>query len=402
MKIHSVVGKIASTAWLRTLPVALLLSACGDDGSSLAPILQVGMQRQYAGTTTRAIVYADPSTTSQNNTLVYDFSETQNVLQAPNDAPADFDVQTTYTYTIVQDPGVGTVPLSQSVDNYENLVGSGNSQMTSTVAQNTVVTSNDETANALEGGPYTQTTTTTATFPNARTSFNYPLQAGATMNVPQSSAESIVFTDVNAAGTAPPNGSNLGYTKTRTENEDGSFSYNTAYVNGNSQVLMQNADGSGNYTSTSATATTTVTLGVPTADNGANVLPVTRSSVSASTGVTTTTSYSAADWYPGSAGAPNSPLVLQAENVVGPVSSLPAGCSGAIIRPNIYEIDTTTTSQGTISPSYSVTTTQSFNADGVTVCSLSKEISSSYDLETGALVSTTTTETTTLLSAINY
>jgi hypothetical protein len=132
-----------------------------------------------------------------------------------------------------------------------------------------------------------------------------------------------------------------------------------------------------------------------------NTLPVTRSSVSAHTGATTNTSYTAADWYQ-SSGAPDSPLVLQGETVLGPASSLPAQCDGALLRPNIYEIDTTTTSQVTISPSYSVTTTRSFNADGVTVCSLSQQTSYAYDLLTGALASTTTTQTTILLNAINY
>jgi hypothetical protein len=391
--------------WLRLLPVALLLSACGggdnQGGSSLSPILQVGMQRQYSGTATRTIVYANPTTSSPNNTLVYTFTETQNVLQAENNPTASFDVHTDYTYSVVQDPGVGTVPISQSADNYENLLGSGNSQMTTTVGQNSVVASDDETANALGGGPYTETTTTTSTYPSPRNSFSYPLQAGATMNVPQSSDQNITFTDVNASGTAPTNGSNLGYTKTRAEDNDGSFSYQTAYVNGNSVALTQNSDGSGNYTSTSATASTTTTLGLPAADGGVSTLPITRTTVSAATGATTNSSYTAADWYP-SSGGPDSPLVLQGETVVGPASSLPAECNGAVLRPNIYEIDTTTTSQVTISPSYSVTTTRSFNADGVTVCSLSQETSYAYDLLTGALTTTTTMETNTLLSAINY
>jgi hypothetical protein len=193
----------------------------------------------------------------------------------------------------------------------------------------------------------------------------------------------------------------VGYTRTRTENDDGSFTYQTADVNGNSLDLTQSSDGTGNYTFTSATATTTTTLALPVMSGGTGTLPVTRSSVSASTGATTNTSYTAADWYP-SAGLPNSPLVLQAETVVGPASSLPSECDGAILRPDIYEIDTTTTSQDTISPSYSVTTTRAFNADGVTVCSLSQETSYSYDLLTGELVSTTTTQTQTLLNAINY
>jgi hypothetical protein len=400
----SMLGKEFKAPWQRLLPVALLLSACGggtgnDQGPS--PILQVGMQRQYSGTSTRTIVYADPTADSPNNTLVYSFTEIQNVMAAQGNAPANFDVHIDYTYSIVQDPGFGTVPISQSVDNFENLLISGSSQMTTTVAQNTVVASDDETSNALGGGPYTETTTTNSSYPSARNSFSYPLQAGAAMNVPQSSNQNITFTDVNASGAAPPNGSNLGYTKTRTENDDGSFSYQTAYVNGNSLDLTQNSDGSGNSTSTSATATTTTTLSLPAAANGVSTLPVTRSTVSAATGDTTTTSYTAADWYPTS-GAPDSPLVLQAETVLGPASSLPAQCNGAVLRPNIYEIDTTTTSQVTISPSYSVTTTRSFNANGVTVCSLSQATSYAYDLLTGALTSTTTTETATLLNAINY
>jgi hypothetical protein len=407
MRVAILLGKDLTPAWMRLLPVALLLSACGggggdnQGGSSQTPILRVGMQRQYVGTATRTIVYANPTANAPNNTLVYSFTENQNVLQVENSAAANFDVHTDYTYSVVQDPGVGTVPISQSVDNYENLLVSGDSQMTATVAQNTVVASNDETSNALGGGPYTETTTTSSTYPSARNSFSYPLQTGATMNVPQSSVQDIAFSDVDASGTAPPNGSNLSYTKTRTENEDGSFSYQTAYVNSDSVDLTQSSDGSGSDTSTSATAATTTTLGLPATANGVSTLPIARSSVSAATGATTNTSYTAADWYPTS-GAPNSPLVLQAETVLGPVSSLPAQCSGALPRPNIYEIDTTTTSQVTISPSYSVTKTRSFNADGVTVCSLSQETSYDYDLLTGALTSTTTTETNTLLNEINY
>jgi hypothetical protein len=135
------------------------------------------------------------------------------------------------------------------------------------------------------------------------------------------------------------------------------------------------------------------------AANGANTIPVTRT-VTSSTPADT--NYSAADWYPDN-GVPNSPLVLETKNVVGPTSSLPSECSGAMLQPNIYEIDTTTTDLNTVGASYSATTTRNFSAgDGATVCQLSTETTSSYDLLTGALISTTTTTTTTLLSAINY
>jgi hypothetical protein len=407
MNIGIAMSKDEGYAWLRLLPVTLLLSACGggggggggDQGGSPTPILQVGMQRQYVGTATRTVVYATPTATTPNNTLAYSFTENQTVEQG--NANATFDVHVDYAYTVSQDPGVGTVPLSQSVDNYENLTISGNTQVVSTVGQNTIVVSNDETSNALGGGPYTETTTTSTTYPSPRDSFSYPLQTGATMNVPQSSTQTISFTDVNAGGSAPPNGSNVGYSRTRTENEDGSLSYQTSDVNGNTLDLTENSDGSGSYTFTSASATTTTSLAVPDITGTTKTLPITRSSVSASSGTTTTTTYSAADWYPNE-GLPNTPLVLQAETVVGPASTLPSQCDGAVLEPDIYEIDITTTSENTIGASYSTTTTRSFNANGVVVCSLALETSYAYDLLTGELVSTTTTQTQTLLNAINY
>lgn len=397
-------------ALLPMLPIAAMLTACGGDGGSDGgsgnaygpqPILQVGMQRQYIGTTTRDVVYANPTTSQPNNTLVYSFVENQNVLQAPATAPAAFDVNTSYTFSVVQDPGVGIVPVSQTVDSYENLLVSGSTQMVSTLAQQSVATSTDETANALGGGPYTETVSTNSTFPTARNSFSYPLQTGATQSVPQSAQQAITFSDVNAAGAAPPNGTNVGYTRNRTASDDGSYSYQTAFVNGTSQSLTQNPDGSGSITTTTPTATTTTTLGLPTALAGVTTLPVIRNVVDASTGATTTTSYAAADWYP-SNGQPDSPLVLSSQTVIGPVATLPSACSGALVRPDIVEIDTTTTNLATVVGTYSVTQTRSFNADGVTVCALSQETSYVYSQLTGALVSTTTTLTNTLLNAINY
>lgn len=396
-------GHVPMPLWLLALPPAMLLSACGGgtDSTSSAPILQVGMQRQYVGTVMRSVTYTHPSGDVPTSTLTYTFVENQSVRAAASSDQADYDVHSDYTYTVTADPGIGTVPITQSVDSYENLLTSGNSQTTQTVAQNTTLVSNDESSDALGGGPYNETTTSSASFPTARSSFSYPLQNGATMNVPQSAISSIAFTDVNADGTSPPNGSNIGYSRTRIENDDGSFSYQTTYVNGNSGNLTQNADGSGSYVFTSPTANTMTTLALPTSSSGSSSLPVVRSSTPSATGVTTSTDYAAADWYPNN-GAPNTPLVLQAEAVVGAVSTLPAGCQGAVLRPDIYEIDTTTTNEATINASFSMTTTQSFNADGVTVCSLSQATSYAYDLLTGELTSTTTTTTTTTLNSINY
>jgi hypothetical protein len=68
-------GNDLTPRWLRLLPVALLLSACGGGdnqaGLSQSPILQVGMQRQYNSQMT---------TTVAQSTVVESDDETSNVL----------------------------------------------------------------------------------------------------------------------------------------------------------------------------------------------------------------------------------------------------------------------------------------------------------------------------------
>lgn len=397
----SAVGKIA----LLLLPMTVLLSACGggdDSPAQLAqstPLLQIGQTRQYTGTTTRAVVYANPTGTQQDNTLEYTFVQSVSVLQAPSTAPADFDVQSSYAYTVVRDPGVGVVPISQMLDTYENLLSSGNSQQITQLGSKTVTVSNDETSDALGDGQYTQTNTTTATFPTARNNFPYPLQTGATMTTPQSENETIIFTDVNASDAPPPNGTNIGYTLTRTENDDGSYSYTQSNVNGTSFSRTQNSDGSGTETYTGATSSTDTTLGVPVESSGVYTIPV---SVTVNAANIITTNYSAQDWYPNNA-LPSSPLVMETRNVVGPTSTLPADCSGAIMKPGMYEIDTSTNSLSPWGPTYTTNATRNFSAaDGASICQLTTQTEMVYALDTGALVSTTTTTTSQILSAINY
>lgn len=390
----SSIGKIA----LRLLPLAVLVSSCGGGGGEVAPLLQVGMQRQYTGTTTRSVVYASPTTTNENNTLVYTFTDNQSVEQAPAGSSADFDVHNVYAYTVVQNPTIGTVPISQTVDTFENLQNAGGFQTIIGLGQNVVAVSNDETSDTLGNGPYTETSTTTSAYTTPRDGFTYPLQIGATITTPQSETQTITFTDLNGSDAAPSNGTNVGYTETRSENNDGSLTYKSTYVNGNTYSRTQNSDGSGSESFTTADGTTATTVAVPVAADGTYTIPVVRT-VTAKTAVAT--NYSAADWYPGN-GAPSSPLILQTRTVVGPASSLPAECNGALPQPDIYEIDTTTTDLNTIGATYSTTTTRAFNdVNAVSVCQLSSEVSSSFDVLTGALVSTTTTTTTTLLSAIS-
>lgn len=386
------------------VPIALLLSACGggsgySDGSTAnqaVPLLQVGMQRQYTGTTTRSVVYANPSNTSVNNTLAYSFTEMQNVLQAPSNALGKFDIRSVITYTVTQDPGIGSVPLSQTVDDYRNLITYGDTQATVDLGQTTTTLGIDETANALGGGPYIQTTTTSTTFPTPRISLYYPLQTGASIIVPQSSSQNITFIDVNAGGVTPTNGSNIGYSKARAQQDDGSFSFQQTGATGVLETLVQNTDGSGSNTVTTAAGTTATTLGIPVAANGTAILPISRS-------ITSTTpsnkTFSAANWYP-NAGLVSSPLILQRQTVVGPVTILPAQCNGALLQPNMFEVDTNTSNLNTISASLSVTTTRSFNSNGISVCTLAQQTTSNYALLTGALASTVTTQSTTLLKSM--
>lgn len=387
------------------LPLAAIVSACGGGGSGggassqVTPIVAIGQQRQYLGTATRTVVYANPTATQQNNTLEYTYVENQTVQQPPAGAPGSFDVQSSYIYTVIQDPGVGVVPISETVDTYENLLTSSESQQVETLGAATVTVSNDETSNALGNGPYTETSTTTAIFTTPRDNPPYPLQAGAMQTVPQSETATIVFTDVNASGAAPSNGTNVGYTITRTENDDGSFSYQQANVNGTTFSRTQNSDGSGSQTYMGATSSTDWTLGVPVMSNGVNTIPI---SETVNAAQTTTTDYSAADWYPNN-GQPSSPLVLATRNVVGPVSGLPSECTGAVLRPGIYEVDTTTSSLSPWGPTYTMTTTRNFPAsDGASICTLTTEVESAYSLDTGVLVSTTTTTTVVYLNSINY
>jgi hypothetical protein len=386
------------------LPIAAIVSACGGGSgggasNQVTPIVAIGQQRQYLGSATRTVVYANPTATLQNNTLEYTYVENQTVQQPAAGAPGSFDVQSSYTYTVVQDPGVGVVPISETVNTYEDLLTAGDSQQVESLGSMTATVSNDETSNALGNGPYTETSTTNATFTTPRDNPPYPLQTGTNQTVSQSETETIVFTDVNGSGAAPSNGTNVGYTITRTENDDGSFTYQQANVNGTTFSRTQNSDGSGSQTYMGATSSTDWTLGVPVMNNGVSTIPI---SETVNATKTTTTNYSAADWYPNN-GQPSSPLVLETRNVVGPASSLPSECTGAVLRPGIYEIDTTTNSLSPWGPTYATTSTRNFAAaDGASICTLTTEVQSAYSLDTGDLVSTTTTTTVLYLNSINY
>ena len=163
---------------------------------------------------------------------------------------------------------------------------------------------------------------------------------------------------------------------------DGSFSVNPrTYSNGDNRLLTENANGTAKQTDT--TSPFAETVGLATLSGSSYVIPV---SITTSGGVTT--SYSAADWYPGGALAP-APLELRTVTIKGPASSLPAGCSGAMTLPNLVEVDTNQTTLNVFG-SYSSETQQAFNTNGITDCLIRNTITKSYDLKTGLLSETAT------------
>jgi hypothetical protein len=388
-------------ALVLALPTIFVLASCGGGGSSTndassqpSPLLRVGMQRQYTGTSSRTVVYTAPAGNNQNNTLAYSFAQLQNVLQAPPNALGAFLIHTITSYNVTQDPATGSVPISQTVDDYRNLITNGNMQWTIDYGQTTTSLNSDE--GALGNGPFTESTTTVASYPTPRQSFVYPLQTGSTLTVPQSSQQQITFTDLNASGTAPSNGSNVGYSNTKSQNDDGSFSFLRSFVSGTSDSYQQNADGSGSLVITTPNSTTTTNVGLPMPSLGGYSIPILRTVVSATPG---TKSYLASDWYPGSA-LPITPLILQSQTVVGPVTTLPNQCSGAAAQPNMFEIDTTANNLSTITTGYSQTATRSFTSNGVAVCTLTQQTTYNYNLLTGALTSTSITQTNTILTSL--
>jgi hypothetical protein len=404
-------GGISPRTAVPLASIAILLTACGgggggDSGGSggstgggqtgPTPILQVGMQRQYTGTTTRSVAYVNPSSTQSNSTLAYNFAETVNVLQAPANSGAQFDVHANYNYTITQDPGTGALPVSEAVDTYENLLTNGTEQATSTVGEVVTSIQNDESANHLGNGPYTITTNTTYNYPTPIPGLTFPLQAGTSMSLPVGEVVNTNYQDLNASGSAPSNGSNVAYTSQTTKNNDGSFTTQTNRVNGVVLTSAMNSDGSGSFSSSGGTSSYVTSIGAPVQANGMYTIPVNYVLNAPSL---SNSSFNAQDWYPGN-GLPPNPLASQIKKIVGPVAALPAACNGAVAQPNMFEVDTTQTSLVTTG-TYLVSTTQAFNANGVVVCSLLNQTNTSYDVYTGGVVSTTTTQTTTLLTAVN-
>jgi hypothetical protein len=104
----------------------------------------------------------------------------------------------------------------------------------------------------------------------------------------------------------------------------------------------------------------------------------------------TARAYEAADWYPGAA-LPPQPLSNETVTVKGPVTTLPAACSGALSEPNIVELDLALTSLN-VSGFYQTETQQRFASKAVNVCVLRTTTTQNYSVTTG-LPTNSSTET---------
>lgn len=391
--------------FLRSFAIATAFAAgvsvtgCNGGSSTSVPpvavatapvILVAGSQRTFSGTDSQTHVYASPSPGQSNYMSASTFTGTTTIAKAAMGAPAAWDVNQVVHYTITQAAKSGTQSLTADTDTFDNQTMSGKATTIAQVASNATDTANNVSAGLAGGGPYTLTTTTSTTNLVPVTTV-FPLQTGLTTIEPLARTMKETQTDRNSGGAPPPSSYVYIAAQSATYANDGSFSVNPrTYSNGDIRLLTESANGTAKQSDT--TTPYAETIGVATLSGASYVIPV---SITTTSGVTT--SYDAADWYPGAALAP-SPLEVRSVTIKGPASGLPSACSGAIAQPNLVEIDTNQTTLNVFG-SYAVETQQAFNSNGITDCLIRSTTTKSYDATTGALTEMTTDSFTQVLKS---
>jgi hypothetical protein len=337
-------------------------------------------------------VYASPTANQSNYTAGYTFTVARSIAAAAAGAPAAIDVHAVTAYTIAQNPGTGVADISTTADTFDNQVAVTGGTSLQEVAVNTVAVGTDESAGASGGGPFTKTTTTNTSYASPQLIGVYPLVAGATVDEPIGRTVATTATDANGGNADTTTVFDV--SSNNVVNSDGSYSLAEQLSNGESQTDVESSNGSGTIGATGPAYVLADTIGVPVASGTGYAIPVTTDQQFATLGATpaptaTTMPYSAADWYPGGA-LPASPLQTDTVTVKGAATALPAGCAGAVSEPNVFEIDTTSTTLNVVQPSYAMTTQQSFNSNGNPVCILRTTTTKNYALTTGLLAQTTT------------
>ena len=380
--------------------IALFTAACSGGGgsttppaptSTATPVLAVGSTAQYSGTDTVGHVYASPTGTQSNYTAAYTFAATRTITNSSSGAPGPYDVNTTTTYTTTQDPGQGVAKRSESSDVFESQSNSNAGATLTEASTKTSSTGIDETAGAAGGGPYTQVVAATTTYATPETIGVYPLVAGASIAEPI--GRTIGETTSDANGGVQETATTFTTASNETVNGDGSYTTNDTLSNGETQTIVESANGSATIAATGPVYTQNDTIGVPAMGATGYTIPVTRLKQFATAGATpaptaTTVAYNATDWYPGGA-LPASPFQTDTITVKGPTATLPAGCSGALSEPNLVEVDTTASTLN-VDGSFATTTQQRFESNAVPVCILRTVTTRAYTVNTGALSQTTT------------
>jgi len=227
-------------------------------------------------------------------------------------------------------------------------------------------------------GAYTASTTTTYS-PNTILAI-YPLSAGLSWSTNESRTVAAQTSTTTASTTQS---SNL----TTTYQADDSFSETGTLANTDSTNRTEMSSGAATVLDTGAKPFSE-TISVPSttcnsSTTGTDTIPVVQNS----------TSYCAADWYPGNA-APPAPLGATVFTVVGPATSLPSGCAVTGTYPNIVEYTATTNAVNVIGGDVTNSTAQVFDSNGLTVCRLTSGTTKHYDVTTGLLARTDQTSTT--------
>ena len=375
---------VALASFLASGFLALGLSACNGSASPSTPnvsftplpFLVPGSTAHYAGTFSEVVTYASPSAKQPNSTGVYKTADVETVSAAPSSAPAPFDVHRRITYTVTTVPSSGIQLQQRVIDSFESSTVTATSQ---TIAQASVTTKTsgiDQTANRVEGnGPYKYSNDSTTTYATPRILFVFPFVAGST-NVPLARTVTDVQRSANGAGEVYSD------RNTTSKYEDsGAFSETGSIASDETTRVKANANGTA-VVANSGTSLFRETTSLPIEQDGAFHIPVDR----VVNGVST--SYMAADWYPGNA-APPSPLASTAETVKGP-SSVPPRCGVSGHTAGVEEVDSSSATVDVVSGSYTTGRTQTFVSDGSIVCRITYSKVEAHSVETGLPVSTTT------------
>jgi len=385
------------------------IAACGGTGTSgppppvstATPLLVAGTVANYSGTDTIAHAYQSPSAGQTNYTEAYTFVEVSTLEASASGAAAPFDLNNVTTFTTTEAPAAGTQKQKTTVDDYESQTPSGATVTIAMAASKTVAVGTDVSAGATGSGPYTITTTTSTTDTTPFTTGIFPLVTGAVYQEPFAKTTTTTTTDVNAGGQGPANAYvTLG---SQTIANDGSYTRTDQFSNGEQLSFVESSNGSAQVQESGPLFTLAETIGVPVAGNAGDTIPVSQTYQPATLGPTpaptaTARAFAAADWYPGAA-LPPQPLSNETVTVKGPVSALPAACSGALSEPSVVELDLALTSLN-VSGSYQTETQQRFAYNALNVCILRTTTTQNYSVTTGRPTNSSTETYTQILTSV--